>query len=142
MAAVSFESTAPGAAVAPRRRTLRTAAVSRTFPQTENQLPHRADGSDGDRETDFREAGSEHALAHDVGRPTCIAGLLTAKIGENHALPGNPVDVRSAVADQTHGIGADVALADVVAPDDEDAGLLLGRDRNHGRYGEQAGYGD
>ncbi len=142
MAAVSFESTAPGAAVAPRRRTLRTVAVNRTFPQTEYQLPHREDGSNGGREPNFREVGSEHAPALDAGQPGCITGLLTARIGENHAMPDNPVVVRSAVANQTHGIGADVALADVVALDDEDAGLLLGRDRNHGRYGEQAGYGD
>ena len=38
---------------------------------------------------------------------------------------GDAVDVRRLVAHHAHVVGADVELADVVAPDDEDVGLLL-----------------
>ena len=65
-------------------------------------------------------------LAGDERGATGGAALLAVVIGELHALPGNAVDVRGAVTHQAVGVGADVRLADVVAPDDHDVGLLLG----------------
>ncbi len=40
----------------------------------------------------------------------------------------------------TRAIGADIALADVISPDNEDVGFLLPGHRNHGLNSEQAGY--
>ena len=79
----------------------------------------------GAGKTDFREARAEYALPHDVGRSARGARLLAVVVGENHAFIGDTVDIRRAVADQTHRVGADVGLADVVTPDDQDIGLVL-----------------
>ena len=52
------------------------------------------------------------------------AGLLAIVVGEGHSLVGDSVDVRRLVANQPVGVRADVGLADVVAPDDQDVGLI------------------
>ena len=52
-----------------------------------------------------------------------VQRLLAVVVGEGHAFDGDAVDVGRLVAHQPMGIGADVRLADVVAPDDQDVGL-------------------
>ena len=61
------------------------------------------------------------------------AALLGVVVGEDHPFLGDPVDVRRAIAHQAHRVGADVRLADVVAEDDQDVGLLsrLGHGQVH-----------
>ena len=75
----------------------------------------------------LRQPGAKRALAGDEGRPAGGAALLGVVVGEDHALLGDPVDVRRAVAHQAHRVGADVRLADVVAEDDQDVRLLAAR---------------
>ncbi len=66
-----------------------------------------------------------------VGLPGAEEGMkkedptIAVIVGEDHAFLGDPVDVRCAVAEQTHGIGADVGQANVVTPNDENVGLLV-----------------
>jgi hypothetical protein len=45
------------------------------------------------------------------------------EVGEECAFPGDAVDVRRPVAHHPQVVGADVELADVVSPDDEDVRL-------------------
>ena len=67
------------------------------------------------------------------------AALLGVIVGENHALSGDAVNVGSLEAHQSHRVGADIGLADVVAPDDDDVGFLLlrvgGRPKHYDREG-------
>jgi hypothetical protein len=53
------------------------------------------------------------------------ATLLTVGIGEPHALGGDAVDVGGAVPHQAVAVAAEVADADVVAPDDENIGFAV-----------------
>ena len=65
-----------------------------------------------------------HALSGDEGRTAGGAALLAVIIGENHAVLGDGIDIGRAIAHQAVGIGAEVGLADVVAPDDDDVRLF------------------
>ena len=53
------------------------------------------------------------------------AALLAVGVGEAHPLVGDAVDVGRAIAHQPVAVAAQVADADVVAPDDEDVRLLV-----------------
>ena len=79
----------------------------------------------GARKTDLRQARPEHALAHDERRASCRAALFGVVVRKDHAFVGDAVDVRGPVSHHAHGIGADVRLSDVIAPYDEDVGLVL-----------------
>ncbi len=72
------------------------------------------------------EAGAEHALTGDKGRPTGGAALLGIIVDELAALLGDPVDVRGLIPHQPIAVTTEVALADVVAPEDEDVGFAVG----------------
>src|SRR5262245_28773339 len=63
-------------------------------------------------------------LAEDEGGATGGAALLGVGVGEQRPLLRDAVDVRGAVAHHAEIVGAQVVDADVVAPDDEDVGLL------------------
>src|SRR5262245_9366359 len=74
-------------------------------------------------------------LAEDEGGATGRAALLGVGVGEQRPLLGDAVDVRGAVTHHAEVVGAQVVDPDVVAPDDEDVGLLrrclrLGRRRD------------
>ena len=71
----------------------------------------------GTGKADFREAGPENALPCDVGGAAGRAGLFSIVVGEHHAFLGDAVDVRRAITHQSEGIGRDVRLTDIVAPD-------------------------
>jgi hypothetical protein len=81
-----------------------------------------ADGRAGD--ADLAQPGPVHGLPGDERRPSSRAALLAVGVGEQHAFFGEAVDVGRAVAHQPAGVAAEVGLADVVAPDDEDVRLL------------------
>ena len=74
---------------------------------------------------DLRQPRAQPALARDERRAARRAALLGVVIGEEHAFVGDAVDVRRPVAHHALGEYAEVRLADVVAPDDEDVGFLL-----------------
>ena len=60
----------------------------------------------------------------DERRAAGRAALLRVGVGEERAFLRDAVDVRRLVAHDAEVVGADVVDADVVAPDDEDVGLL------------------
>ncbi len=84
-------------------------------------------------QADFGQSGPQAMLPGDEGGPARRATLLGVVVGEDHALLCKTVDVRRPVAHQTHRIGADVRLADVVTPDDDDVRPLVLRRRRRGQ---------
>ncbi len=82
----------------------------------------------GRRQADLEQAGADRALAGDEGGPARRAGLLGVIVGEDRALVGDAIDVGRAIAHHAAVVGADVPVADVVAHDDENVGLLRVRE--------------
>ena len=76
-------------------------------------------------EADLGQAGAQAGLAGNERRPACRAALLGIVIREHHAFLGDAVDVGRLVAHHAVRVGADVRLADVIAPDDDDVGSVL-----------------
>ena len=97
----------------------------------------------GARQADLEVAGAESALPGDEGRASRGAALLAVPVGEERAFFGDAVDVGGLVAHHAVVVGADVPVADVVAPDHQDVRLSLGRrlrgGRHHTREGEPRG---
>jgi hypothetical protein len=79
----------------------------------------------GAGQADLQQAGAETALPGDEGGPTRRAGLFAISVGEEHALLGDAIDVGRLVAHHTLVVGADIPVADVVAPDHQDVGFLV-----------------
>ena len=76
------------------------------------------------RQADLGEAGANRRLPGDERRAAGGAALLAVPVGEQRAFLGDAVDVGRLVAHHAQVVGADVELADVIAPDDEDVGFL------------------
>src|SRR5215475_9585537 len=74
-------------------------------------------------QADLTQTRAEDALAHNEHRAAGGTALLGIVVGENHALVSDAVDVRGAVSHHALRIGADVRLADVITPDDENIRL-------------------
>ena len=72
------------------------------------------------------EPGAEHALTGDEGSTAGGAALLGVIVDELATLLGDPVDVRGLIPHQPIAVTTEVALADVVAPEDEDVGFAVG----------------
>jgi hypothetical protein len=83
-------------------------------------------------QADLGQAGADRRLAGDEGGAARGAALLAVPVGEERAFRGDAVDVGRAVAHHAVVVGADVELADVVAPDDEDVRLLVLRRAGRG----------
>src|SRR4051794_18341770 len=64
------------------------------------------------------------ALTGDERRPARGAALLAVGVREPHPLVGDAIDVRRPVAHQAVAVGAQVRDPDVIAPDDDDVGLV------------------
>ena len=79
------------------------------------------------RQADLEVAGAEAALPGDERGASGGAALLAVPVGEQRAFLGDAVDVGRLVAHHALVVGADIPVADVVAPDDEDVGLLVRR---------------
>jgi hypothetical protein len=75
------------------------------------------------RHADLRQPGAERRLAGDEARSTRRAALFGVVVGEDHTLATDAIDVRRAVAHQTHRIGADIRQPDIIAEDHEDVRL-------------------
>ena len=73
---------------------------------------------------DLGQAGADRVLAGDEAGAAGGAALLAVVVGERHAFVGDAVDVRGLVAHHAPAEVADVPDADVVAPEDQDVGLL------------------
>jgi hypothetical protein len=76
------------------------------------------------RQTDLGETGSDWRLPGDECGAAGCAALLPVPVSKDRAFFGEAVNVRRLVAHHAHVVGADIELADVVSPDDEDVGLL------------------
>ena len=72
------------------------------------------------------QAGAQRCLPGDERGAASGAAVLRVVVGEHHAFFGNPVDVGGFVAHHTHGIGADIGLANVIAKDHQDVGFFGG----------------
>ena len=75
-------------------------------------------------QTDFTVAGPGDALPGNEGGSACSTTLFGVIVGKHHAFTGKAVNVGSLVPHDTMRIGADVAPADVIAPDNDDVRLL------------------
>jgi hypothetical protein len=78
----------------------------------------------GARQADLRQSGAVRVLAGDERRPSRGAALFPVIVREHCALARDPVDVVGAIPHQAVAVAAEVALADVIAPDDEDVGFV------------------
>ena len=76
-------------------------------------------------QTYLEQPGPQRTLSGDECRATGGAGLLPVIVGEDGTFVGDAVDVGRAVTHHAAIVGADVPVADVIAHDDEDIGLLL-----------------
>ncbi len=76
---------------------------------------------------DGEQTGAEGVLAEDEGRPPGGAALLGVPVGEERPFLCHGVDVGRLVAHHPLVVGADVPVADVVAPDDQDVGFVFCR---------------
>ena len=79
------------------------------------------------RQAHLREAGADGRLPGDEGGAAGGAALLAIPVGEQRAFGREAVNVRRPVAHHAAVVSADVELADVVSPDDQDVrlGILL-----------------
>ena len=75
--------------------------------------------------TDLAHPGAVHALPADERGAARRAALLAVGIGEPHALVGDAVDVRRAIAHQAVAVTTQIADPDVVAPEHQDVRLTV-----------------
>ena len=76
--------------------------------------------------THLGQAGAQRVLPGDEGGAAGGAALLAVVVGEADALARESVDVGRLVAHHPLVVRADVPVADVVAPQDEDVRLAVG----------------
>ena len=81
----------------------------------------------GTRLADGGQAGADRQLAGDEVGTAGRAARLGVVVGEEHALGGQPVEVRRPPGHDAAVVGADVEPADVVAHDEHDVRLLARR---------------
>src|SRR5690606_9234720 len=79
------------------------------------------------RHADLEQAGPEGALSGDERRSSGGARLLTVGVGEEHALPGDAIDVRRPIAHHAEVVGTQVPVTDIVAHDGQDVRQPTGR---------------
>ena len=79
----------------------------------------------GPRQAHLAEPGAVDALAGDEGGATGGATLLGVVVDQLGPFICHPVDIWGLVPHQSVAIAAQVALADVIAPEDEDVGLSV-----------------
>jgi hypothetical protein len=95
------------------------------------------------RHADLQKPRTLGALSGDEGRSAGGAALLAVGIGEQHALLGDPIDVRRLIPHHAVVLGAGVEPADVVAEDHQDVGHVGGhgeRQVERQRQGAEPGW--
>ena len=65
--------------------------------------------------------------------------MLPVIVGEQNTFVGDTIDIGCFVTHQTTGVGTDVTLTDIVAPDHQNIGLVSLRDARHGKADHQQG---
>ena len=76
------------------------------------------------RQPDLEHAGAEAGLAGDETGASGGTALLAVPVGEQRAFLGDAVDVGRLVTHHAVVVGADVPLADVITPEDQDVWFL------------------
>src|SRR6185312_11570757 len=71
---------------------------------------------------DLRQACAKRVLSGNKGRTTGSTALLAVPVGEFDPFFGNTVDVRGSVAHHAVVVAADIPVADVIAPKDQNIG--------------------
>ncbi|MNM88735.1 hypothetical protein D3C81_1009580 [compost metagenome] len=93
------------------------------------------------RNANLQQARAQADFTRDESGSSRRAAVLAVVVGEHHAFLGDSVDVGRAIAHHTVAVGADIGLADVIAEDDENVGLLAGgrgrRQRGRRRRGNR-----
>ena len=98
--------------------------VPERFQQLRDGRVFRLEAEIGAGHPDLGQARPDRVLAGDERGPAGRAALLAVVIGEGDALVGDAVDVGRPVAHLAPVVVADVPPADVIAPQDQDVGLL------------------
>ena len=75
-------------------------------------------------QTHLGQAGAVRVLAGDERRPSGGATLLRVIVGEQHPFSSDAVDVGGPVSHHPVAVATEVALPDVVAPDDQDVRFI------------------
>ena len=76
-------------------------------------------------QTDLGQAGTHRRLAGDKCGAAGRATLLSVPVGKYCTFFRNTVDIRRLVTHDAHVVGADVELADIITPDNQDVGFVL-----------------
>ena len=98
--------------------------VPERFQQFRDGRVFRLEAEIGAGHPDLGQARADRVLAGDERGPARRAALLAVVIGEGDALVGDAVDVGRPVAHLAPVVVADVPPADVIAPQDQNVGLL------------------
>src|SRR6476660_4745761 len=93
------------------------------------------------RQSNLEQSSTETRLTGDEAGTSGGTALLTIPVREQRAFLCDAVNIRRLVTHHALVVSADVPIADIVAPDDEDVGFLLlrrsGRSNEHQRTGER-----
>ena len=101
-----------------------TGGVSERLEHFRDRRVFRVKSDSGAGHADFGQAGADRVLTGDEARAAGRAALLAVPIGEGRPFSGDTVDVRGFIAHHTLAVMADVPIADIVSPNDEDIWLV------------------
>jgi len=86
------------------------------------------------RQPHLAETGAEDALAGDEGRTTSGAALFGVVVDEATTLLGYAVNIGGLIAHQAIAVATQIALADVVTPEDENVGFSVWHGKQEDEY--------
>src|SRR5262245_46250753 len=79
------------------------------------------------RQADLAQTRAKYALTHDERRPARCATLLSVIVREQHPLVRDAIYVGRPIAHHSLGEAAEIRLADIIAPDDQNVRFLFRR---------------
>jgi hypothetical protein len=97
-----------------------TGGVSERLQQFGDGRVLRVQSDRGAGQADLGQAGTDGVLTGDEARAAGCAALLAVPVGEGRPFLRDAINVGRLVAHHAFAVMADVPIADVVAPDDED----------------------
>ena len=109
-------------------------AITLGLEQFSNGGIFRFKASFGARQPHLAKTGAEDALAGDERRTTSGAALFGVVMDEATTLLGYAVNVGGLIAHQAIAVAAQIALADVVTPEDENVGFSVWHGKGRDDY--------
>ena len=109
-------------------------AIALGLEQFSNGGIFRFKASFGARQPHLAKTGAEDALAGDERRTTSGAALFGVVMDEATTLLGYAVNVGGLIAHQAIAVAAQIALADVVTPEDENVGFSVWHGKERDEY--------